>query len=67
MIFSSQANRWKKQGMSLVPMAWLLDLFGIYPVLISIYHGDGTVAISHGGIEMGQGINTKVSISNGSK
>lgn len=46
--------------MSIVPMAWLLETTGQFPVLISIYHGDGTVVISHGGIEMGQGINTKV-------
>lgn len=46
--------------MSVVPMAWLAETIGLYPVLVSIYHGDGTVVISHGGIEMGQGINTKV-------
>lgn len=46
--------------MSIVPMAWLLEVFGYYSVLISIYHGDGTVVVSHGGVEMGQGINTKV-------
>ena len=32
-------------------------------VLVSIYAEDGTVAVSHGGVEIGQGINTKVSFS----
>lgn len=41
-------------------MRYLLDYFGSMNALVSIFHGDGSVAITHGGIEMGQGINTKI-------
>ena len=37
-------------------IAW----FGKYNAYMTIYHGDGTVSICHGGVECGQGINTKV-------
>lgn len=42
-------------------MKWIMEVIGNFTTLVSIYHVDGGVAISHGGIEMGQGINTKVS------
>ena len=59
-----QANRWKKKGLSVIPLK-----FGIgwatatYNVFLTLYHGDGTVAIAHGGVESGQGIDTKVGTS----
>ncbi len=45
----------------MVPLKFQLTLSGLfYPVLVNIFAEDGTVSISHGGVEMGQGINTKV-------
>ncbi|XP_049819814.1 uncharacterized protein LOC109604513 isoform X2 [Aethina tumida] len=56
----NQDNRWRKRGISVVPMVWTYDVTANYTLHISIFHGDGSVAIAHGGVEMGQGINTKV-------
>lgn len=56
-----QKNRWKKRGLSAIPVKFLIEYLGAkFTVFIAIYHFDGTVAVSHLGIEMGQGINTKV-------
>lgn len=55
-----QNNRWKKRGISLVPMKYLLALGGIFHSIVSIYARDGTVSIAQAGIEIGQGIHTKV-------
>lgn len=54
-------NRWKKKGLSVVPLKFGVILSGApFTCMISAYAGDGSVAISTGGIEMGQGLNTKV-------
>jgi xanthine dehydrogenase/oxidase len=56
-----KANRWKKKGLSVVPLK-----FGIkwsqnaFDCLLSVYAGDGSVMVTTGGIEMGQGLVTKV-------
>lgn len=56
-----QANRWRKRGLTMMPLRFGIEWDGNpYTVLISIYAEDGTVAIAHGGVEIGQGINTKV-------
>lgn len=46
--------------MSVVPMVFAVELYNNYGVMVTIYHADGSVAISHGGVEIGQGVNTKV-------
>lgn len=56
----NRKNAWKKKALQLTVMCFPMAYYGNYSVTVSIYHGDGTVLISHGGIEMGQGINTKV-------
>ncbi|XP_052748813.1 uncharacterized protein LOC113513041 [Galleria mellonella] len=53
-------NAWKKKGLKLSIMSFPIEYSWNFPVTVSVYHGDGTVAISQGGIEMGQGINTKI-------
>lgn len=46
----------------MVPLKFNLPLEGglNFTVLVSVFAEDGTVAVSHGGVEIGQGINTKV-------
>ncbi|KAJ8719323.1 hypothetical protein PYW08_011498 [Mythimna loreyi] len=52
-------NRWKKRGLRFAFLRWTPIGAHNFYVNISVYRGDGSVAITHGGIEMGQGINTK--------
>ncbi|KAJ8003641.1 hypothetical protein DPEC_G00150440 [Dallia pectoralis] len=55
-------NRWKKRGISAVPIKFGVGFSkGFYnqgAALVNIYK-DGSVLVTHGGTEMGQGINTK--------
>ena len=49
-------NRWKKKGISLTPIKWGAGWNGgYYNANVSIYASDGSVSVSHAGVESGQG------------
>lgn len=41
-------------------MKFTLHYFVTFSVYVAIFHGDGSVVVSHSAVEMGQGINTKL-------
>nr|XP_015813530.2 aldehyde oxidase 6 isoform X1 [Nothobranchius furzeri] len=59
----NQQNRWKKRGISIIPIKYGIAFAEGYlnqaAALVHIYK-DGSVLVSHGGTEMGQGIHTKM-------
>ena len=53
-------NKWRKRGGACTPVRYSIESTGaVFYGTVSIY-ADGTVGITHSGIEMGQGLNTKV-------
>lgn len=59
----NQQNRWKKRGISMIPIKYGIGFAEGFlnqaAALVHIYK-DGSVLVSHGGTEMGQGIHTKI-------
>uniref|UniRef100_A0AAY5EAB9 FAD-binding PCMH-type domain-containing protein n=1 Tax=Electrophorus electricus TaxID=8005 RepID=A0AAY5EAB9_ELEEL len=59
----NRRNRWKKRGIAMVPIKYGVGFGHSFlqqaAALVHIYK-DGSVLVSHGGIEMGQGLHTKV-------
>eukprot|EP00117_Sycon_ciliatum_P035268 scpid10358/ scgid2472/ Xanthine dehydrogenase/oxidase; Xanthine dehydrogenase; Xanthine oxidase; Xanthine oxidoreductase len=60
----NKANRWKKRGVAVVPTKYGV---GFVPVPESsqgaafiVVYVDGSVLLTHGGVEMGQGLHTKM-------
>jgi xanthine dehydrogenase/oxidase len=62
--FNSQ-NRWRKRGISMVPLKYgigfkQMPALNTSNALVNINKDDGSVTVSHGGVEMGQGLHTKI-------
>jgi xanthine dehydrogenase/oxidase len=57
----NEKNLWRKRGIAIEPMKYGIG-YAFYNAgcEIGIFKSDGTVTVCHNGIEMGQGINTKV-------
>ena len=60
----NQQNRWRKRGISMIPVkyasgynATFLEQAG---ALVEVFGEDASVLVRHGGVEMGQGLLTKV-------
>ncbi|CAG8646005.1 30839_t:CDS:10, partial [Racocetra persica] len=60
--FNSE-HKWRKRGLALIPTKFGISYTALHlnqaGALVHIYH-DGSVLISHGGVEMGQGLHTKM-------
>ncbi|OMO78014.1 Aldehyde oxidase/xanthine dehydrogenase, a/b hammerhead [Corchorus olitorius] len=56
-------NRWKKRGVAMIPtkfgISFTTKFMNQAGALVNVYT-DGTVLVTHGGVEMGQGLHTKV-------
>ncbi|XP_011180964.1 xanthine dehydrogenase [Zeugodacus cucurbitae] len=59
----NKCHRWRKRGISLVPTKYGIAFGAMHlnqaGALVNIY-GDGSVLLSHGGVEIGQGLHTKM-------
>ncbi|BFZ17322.1 hypothetical protein BsWGS_20361 [Bradybaena similaris] len=56
----NQDNLWKKRGITITTNKYGMMYFGTHSAYVSIYARDGSIAVSQGGVEMGQGLYTKV-------
>lgn len=61
----NKVNKYKKRGIAIIPLKFGISFtFGTLNQggsIVQVYR-DGTVLISHGGVEMGQGLHTKVAL-----
>jgi xanthine dehydrogenase/oxidase len=58
-------NRWRKRGISMIPLKYgigfkQMPALNTSSALVHINKEDGSVVVAHGGVEMGQGLHTKI-------
>lgn len=54
-------NLWRKRGISITPVKYGMGWAGYdQGCMVSVIKSDGSITVSHTGVELGQGINTKV-------
>jgi xanthine dehydrogenase/oxidase len=60
----NKAHRWRKRGISMIPIKYGISYTSIKAnqsgAEILVFSNDGTVLVKHGGMEVGQGIHTKI-------
>lgn len=61
----NKKHKWSKRGMAIVPTKFGISFTALFlnqaGALVHIYH-DGSVLVAHGGVEMGQGLHTKMTM-----
>ncbi|PYH34622.1 putative xanthine dehydrogenase HxA [Aspergillus neoniger CBS 115656] len=61
----NQKHKWSKRGMAIIPTKFGISFTALFlnqaGALVHIYH-DGSVLVAHGGVEMGQGLHTKMTM-----
>jgi len=54
-------NRWRKRGIAMLPVKYGMSMSDYHlSATVRIFAEDGSVHVVHGGVELGQGIHTKV-------
>ena len=61
----NRTNRWKKRGIAMVPLKYgigfkQLPAMNTAGALVQANKEDGSITVIHGGVEMGQGLHTKI-------
>ncbi|KAL2866591.1 putative xanthine dehydrogenase HxA [Aspergillus lucknowensis] len=59
----NRTHKWSKRGMAIIPTKFGISFTALFlnqaGALVHIYH-DGSILVAHGGVEMGQGLHTKM-------